>query len=80
MTAKAARTKKASAPSKAPQNNALTVKMAKDDSVPLATAKAIIAPPFRHAITVTQLNKAQLGGLENAPGGGRLRGRNRRAL
>ena len=51
-------------------NHALKVTAKHGTSAPLATASAILAAPFRHAVTATQIHKAQFGGMEGAPGYG----------
>lgn len=66
--AKPARRTKATA-SAAP-NNALKVHAKEGDNVPLATAAAILAPQFRHAVTASQIHKPQFGSMEGSPGFG----------
>jgi hypothetical protein len=40
------------------------------DNVALATAAAILAPEFRHAVTASQIHKPQFGSMEGTPGYG----------
>jgi hypothetical protein len=49
------------------KNDSLKVYTAGGDTLGLATAKAILAPHFRHAVTVSSLNKTQFGDMD---GGG----------
>lgn len=60
----------AKAKTKAPAgpNNVLKVYAGKDEDTATATARAILQPYFRHAISAAQVNKAQFGDMENAPG------------
>lgn len=60
----------AKAKTKAPAgpNNVLKVYAGKDEDTATATARAILQPYFRHAISAAQVNKAQFGGMENTPG------------
>ena len=51
-------------------NNALQVRATEGDNVALATAAAILAPPFRHAVTASQIHKPQFGRMEGSPGFG----------
>ena len=51
-------------------NNALTVHAKEEDNVPLATAAAILAAPFRHALTASKIHKPQFGSMEGSPGFG----------
>ncbi|MES2159353.1 MAG: hypothetical protein V4512_16280 [Pseudomonadota bacterium] len=53
-----------------PQNNALKVSAKKGDNVELATARTILGPDFRHAVSVAQVLKAQFGNMDGAPGFG----------
>lgn len=73
MTAKNAKTKparrtKATAP--AQPNNNLNVYRGEDETAEFATARSILAPHFRHAVTASQIHKAQFGSMEGAPGYG----------
>lgn len=54
--------------SPAEPNNSLNVHQGKDETAGFATARAILAPHFRHALTVSQINKSQFGGIAEAPG------------
>lgn len=49
-------------------NDAFKVKAATDDSIGLATARAVLMPGFRHAVTVSQVHKAQFGKMDGADG------------
>lgn len=49
------------------KNDSLKVYTAGGDALGLATARAILAPHFRHAVTVSSLNKTQFGDMD---GGG----------
>ncbi|MFV3074605.1 hypothetical protein [Niveispirillum fermenti] len=54
----------------AKRNDALKVYAKDGDNLPRATATAILATSFRHAITTSHLHKAQFGSMEDAPGYG----------
>ena len=60
--------RKAKAPVKAQTNNSLTVNQGESETPEFATARAILAPHFRHAVTASQIHKAQFGSLEGGPG------------
>ena len=60
--------RKAKAPVKAQTNNSLTVNQGDSETPEFATARAILAPHFRHAVTASQIHKAQFGSLEGGPG------------
>ena len=62
--------RKAKAPVKAQTNNSLTVNQGDSETPEFATARAILAPHFRHAVTASQIHKAQFGSLEGGPGHG----------
>ena len=66
--AKPTRQTKAAAP--VPPNNALKVLAKEGDNVAMATAAAILAPEFRHAVTASQIHKPQFGSMEGTPGYG----------
>jgi hypothetical protein len=51
-------------------NNAIKICAKEGDNLRLATAAAILAPDFRHAVTTWQIHKAQFAKMENAPGYG----------
>jgi hypothetical protein len=51
-------------------NNALCVPQKEDEREHLATARAVIAPDFRHGVTVAQIMKPQMGTSDFAPGAG----------
>ena len=51
-------------------NNSLTVARSEDETPGFATARAILGPNFRHAVTASQIHKAQFGSMEGAPGYG----------
>lgn len=51
-------------------NNAMKVRAKEGDNVATATAAAILAPEFRHAVTASQILKPQFGSLEGSPGFG----------
>lgn len=51
-------------------NNVLKVYAKDGDNLPLATAAAILAPEFRHAVTASQIHKSQFGAMEGSPGFG----------
>lgn len=55
---------------KKPPNNALYVGKLDDEDINFATARAILGPDFRHAVSVSQVLKAQFGNLDGAPGFG----------
>lgn len=65
---KPARRTKPTAP--AIPNNVMKVIAGEGDNVAMATAAAILAPEFRHAITASQIHKAQFGKMEGSPGYG----------
>ena len=67
-TKKAAGSNTATAP--ATPNNALSVHAKEGDNVALATAAAILAPEFRHAVTASQIHKPQFSSMKGAPGFG----------
>jgi len=54
----------------AARNDTLKVHTKEGDNVPLATAAAILAPAFRHAVTASQIHKPQFGCTEGSPGYG----------
>ena len=62
--------KKAKVASTAAPNNALKVHPGEGETPEFATARSILAPHFRHAVTATQIHKAQFGGMDGAPGYG----------
>ena len=62
--------RKAKAPVKAQTNNSLTVNQGDSETPEFATARAILAPHFRHAVTASQIHKAQFGSMEGGPGHG----------
>jgi hypothetical protein len=66
--AKPARRTKATPP--AQPNNAMKVHAKEGDNVATATAAAILAPEFRHAVTASQIHKPQFGSMEGTPGFG----------
>lgn len=66
--AKPARRTKGTAP--AQPNNAMKVHAKEGDNVATATAAAILAPEFRHAVTASQIHKPQFGSMEGSPGFG----------
>ncbi len=73
MTVKNTKTKSAGrtkATASAPPNNAMKVHAKESDNVATATAAAILAPEFRHAVTASQIHKAQFGSMEGSPGFG----------
>lgn len=49
-------------------NNAFSVSRGEDETAGFATARSILAPHFRHAVTASQIQKAQFGAMEGAPG------------
>jgi hypothetical protein len=55
---------------KSGRNDALQVTQKADEREHLATAKAIVAPDFRHGVTVAQIMKPQMGASDFAPGAG----------
>lgn len=63
----ARRPKAATQTAKANPENALKVVKADDESVALATARALLGPDFRHGVTISQIQKANLGTLDFAP-------------
>ena len=63
MTAK--KTKPASPPAR---NDVMKVYATEGDNVALQVAKSIVAPDFRHGLTVSQIHKVQFGTMEDAPG------------
>lgn len=60
----------AKAPAKSSRNDALQVTQKPDEREHLATAKAIVAPDFRHGVIVSQIMKPQMGASDFAPGAG----------
>jgi hypothetical protein len=62
----ATRRKKAVAP--VAPINALKVHAKEDGDVATATAAAILAPEFRHAMTASQILKPQFGSMDGSPG------------
>lgn len=62
--------KKAKVAATAAPNNALQVHPGEGETPEFATARSILAPHFRHAVTATQIHKAQFGGMDGAPGYG----------
>jgi len=65
MTAKQT---KAKAPADKGPNNGLVVGKKDDETEALATARAVIAPSFRHGMVASQLLKTHFAGSVNAPG------------
>ncbi len=65
-----AATKKAAVKSKVSprRNNALQVPQTEGESPAVATARALLAPDFRHGVAAEQLFKAQVGDADFAPG------------
>lgn len=61
--AKAAKAKPAPGP-----NNTFQVFQGENEEPGFATARAILAPHFRHAATAAQVHKAQFGSIDGAPG------------
>ena len=51
-------------------NQALKIGPREGETVERATARSIIAPDFRHAVTASQILKPQFGSLEKSPGYG----------
>ncbi len=51
-------------------NNSFLVNRGEDESPGFATARAMLAPHFRHAVTASQIHKAHLGQMEGSPGFG----------
>jgi hypothetical protein len=64
------KTKAVKKPTPATPNNALKVNKTEEEDLAFATAREILAPGFRHAITASQIHKAQFGSMESAPGYG----------
>lgn len=60
--------KKAKAPTTVAPNNALIVNQGEGETSGFATARAILAPHYRHAVTAAQIHKTQFGSIEGAPG------------
>lgn len=58
------------AAAKSSRNDALQVNQKADEREHLATAKAVVAPDFRHGVTVAQIMKPQMGSSDFAPGAG----------
>lgn len=54
--------------SKSEPNNALRIVAREGDDIAQATAAAILAPDFRHAVTASQIHKAQFGTMQGMPG------------
>ncbi len=52
------------------RNDSLKVHAKDGDNVAMATAGAILAPEFRHAVTASQIHKPQFGSMEGSPGFG----------
>lgn len=67
MTAKNTKTKSAK---QSLPNDSLKVLAGPDDNVPLATAAAILAPEFRHALLASQTHERVFGTMEGSPGRG----------
>ena len=78
MTAKRAKTKRGprsgatakNASAESGPNNVLCVSQKQDEREHVATARAVIAPDFRHGLTVAQIMKPQMGTSDFAPGAG----------
>lgn len=51
-------------------NNSMKVVATEGTNVAAATAAAILAPEFRHAVTASQIHKPQFGSMEGSPGYG----------
>ena len=51
-------------------NNALRVQKRDNEGTGLATARTILGPDFRHAVTTSQVLKPQFGKMDGAPGFG----------
>lgn len=49
-------------------NNAFVVNQGEGETAGFAAARSILAPHFRHAVTSSQIHKAQFGAMEGAPG------------
>ncbi len=60
--------RKAKQVTKTGPNNSFTVNRGEAETAEFATARAILAPHFRHAVTASQIHKAQFGAMEGAPG------------
>lgn len=65
-----AKTAKANTEKPGQPNNVFEVQQIKGEDPNVATARAILAPHFRHAITASQVNKTQFGDIEGSPGFG----------
>lgn len=52
---------------KTESNNSLVVNQGEGETAGFATARSILSPPFRHAITTSQIHKLQFGAMEGAP-------------
>lgn len=53
-----------------PPNNTLYVGKRDNEDANIATARTILGPDFRHAVSMSQVLKAQFGNIEGAPGYG----------
>ena len=62
--------KKAKLAAEMEPNNRFSVSRGEDETPGFATARSVLAPDFRHAVTATQIHKAQFGGMDGAPGYG----------
>jgi hypothetical protein len=62
--------RKAKAVDRKPPNNALYVGKRDDEDANFATARTILGPDFRHAVSVSQVLKSQFGEIDGAPGFG----------
>ena len=62
--------RKTKAADRKPPNNALYVGKRDDEDANFATARTILGPDFRHAVSVSQVLKAQFGEMDGAPGFG----------
>ncbi len=60
--------KKAKAPTTVAPNNAFIVNQGEGETSGFATARAILAPHYRHAVTAAQIHKTQFGSMKGAPG------------